>query len=401
MSRQLKGFLKNRRKKMFGTALVHEHEIAKNIDFQFAFDSIIRNTAMLDKLLVSANRNYVIGGEVIAESTGSMNVYVRPIWANGRSIELPVYSESASGLIFIQPPVSEDRIDILEARGILKEYDAQRRAFFDPELLNGRYYTVPTKVELIVDYKIVSGEEGSAAAPPVDDGYVKLAEILLPYGENVILNSRIRNITALVNGEENAAWTADKRTSFYLGSLSDIKTMFGLEHNKDGTHRAGIIKLPYLKIGTAEDALRGSVLPLGRGYVVEQDEWLPRENMADSLEDESIIRARDDAVEKAARIAKDLELEGRINAIELQVLENTGKIALLWDAVFADMTTNPFMFAFADLNGIILIRGNWDHVHQLLDCSYIERSFNVTFENLDTIALVHGVWNKPLRRLEC
>jgi hypothetical protein len=387
---------------MFGTALVHEHEIAKNADFQFAFDSIIKNTAMLDKMLVSANRNYVIGGEVIAETTGSMNVYVRPIWANGRAIELPVYSESASALIFIRPPVSEDRIDILEVRGVLKEFDAQRRAFFDPELQNGRYYTVNTKVDLVVEYKVVSGEEGSGTAPAADDGYVKLAEILLPYGENVILDSRIRNITALVNGEENANWTADKRASFYLGSLSDMKTMFGLEHNKDGTHRAGIIKLPYLKIGIEPDALRGAVIPLGRGYVVNQDEWLPGENIADSLEDEGIIRARDDAMEKAARIAKDLELEGRINALELQVIENTGKIALLWDAVFADMTTNPFLFAFADLNGINLIQGNWDRAQQRLDCSLVERSFNVVFENnLDTINLIHGVWNKPLKRLEC
>jgi hypothetical protein len=387
---------------MFGTALVHEHEIAKNADFQFAFDSIIGNTAMLDKMLVSANRNYVIGGEVIAESTGSMNVYVRPIWANGRLIERPVYSESASALIFIRPPVSADRIDILEVRGILKEYDVQRRAFFDPELQNGRYYTVPTKVELTVEYKVVAGEEGAGVAPAVDDGYVKLAEILLPVGEQVILDSRIRNITALVNGENNETWTSDKKASFFLGSLSDMKTMFGLEHNKDGTHRTGIIKLPYLKIGTAVDALNGAALPLGIKYVVGQDEWLPGENIAASLEDESIIRARDDAAEKAARVARDLELEGRINAIELQVIENTGKIALLWDAVFADMTTNPFLFAFADLNGIYLIQGNWDQAQQRLDCSPVDRSFNVTFiNNLDTITLIHGVWNKPLRRLEC
>jgi hypothetical protein len=204
-----------------------------------------------------------------------------------------------------------------------------------------------------------------------------------------------------VNGENNDAWTTDKKTSFYLGSLSDMKTMFGLEHNKDGTHRSGIIKLPYLKIGTADDALRGAVLPLGVRYVVGQDEWLPGENMADSLEDESIIRAREDAAEETARIAKDLELEGRINALELQVIENAGKIALLWDAVFADMTANPFLFTFADLNGINLIHGNWDKTQQRLDCSFVERSFNVTFGNLDTIILVHGVWNKPLQRMEC
>jgi hypothetical protein len=151
---------------MIGTALVAEHEIAKNTDFQFAFNSIMRNTALLDKMLVSANRNYVIGGQVFAESTGSMNVYVRPIWANGRNIDLPSYCETASELIYISPPNSSDRIDILECRGVLREFDMQRRAFFDPELINGRYYNVNTKVELVVEYKAVHGDEGQASRPP-------------------------------------------------------------------------------------------------------------------------------------------------------------------------------------------------------------------------------------------
>jgi hypothetical protein len=84
---------------MITTALVHEQKKKKNHDFQFAFESILLNTFMLDKMLVSAARNYVIGGEVIAETTGTMNVFVKPIWANGRSLELPGYSDSASRLI--------------------------------------------------------------------------------------------------------------------------------------------------------------------------------------------------------------------------------------------------------------------------------------------------------------
>jgi len=226
---------------------------------------------MLDKMLVSANRNWVIGGEVIAEATGSMNVYIRPLWANGRFLDLPVFADSASELIFIEPPTYASRIDIIEVRGVLEPYDLQRRAFFDPELENGRYYNVETKVRLLPEIKVVHGEEGSTIAPPVDDGFVKLAEILILHGENTISDNQIKNITALINGEENDEWTNDRRSSFYLGSLSDIKTMFGAELNRDGTHKNGIIKVPYLKIGLENDALHGGQIPLGAGYTIKSD----------------------------------------------------------------------------------------------------------------------------------
>jgi hypothetical protein len=352
-------------------------------------------------MLVSANRNYVIGGEVVAEATGSMNVYVRPIWANGRQIELPAYSETASGLIFISPPSSAPRIDVLEVRGILREYDTQRRAFFDPELANGRYYNVNTKVELVPEYKVLHGEEGSDVAPAVDSGYIKLAEIELQPNDTYIANSRIKNITALVNGEDNEFWTADKKSSFYLGSLSDLKTMFGLEHNRDGTHRAGIIKLPYLKIGASADALRATVIPLGRGYIVDQDEWLIGTDITSALETEGIIRARDDQYERDARIQKDLEFEARVNALELQIIDMAGKIGLLWDSVFSDMTTNTFLFTFVDLDGVDVIRGNWNRVQQRMDCSPVGRTFNFVFANLNTVTMIRGVWNKHTRVLEC
>jgi hypothetical protein len=223
----------------------------------------------------------------------------------------------------------------------------------------------------------------------------------LPAGETIILDSRIKNITAIVNGEENTAWTADKKASFYLGSLSDLKTMFGMEHNMDGTHRARVIKLPYMKIGQEEDALRGSVLPLGIDYQVNEDGWNKTDDVALSLRNESIIRARDDASEAVIRFAKDLELENRINQLEAHVIDCTGKMGILWDAIFADMSSNPFLFTFADLNGITLIRGVWDQAQQLLSCTAVERTIKFTFANLDTITLVHGVWHKNLVRLEC
>lgn len=50
------------------------------------------------------------------------------------------------------------------------------------------------------------------------------------------------------------------------------------------------------------------------------------------------------------------------------VTQNTGKIATLWDAVFSDITTNPFQITFADLSGITLTSGVWNAPRQRLEC---------------------------------
>ena len=47
---------------------------------------------------------------------------------------------------------------------------------------------------------------------------------------------------------------------------------------------------------------------------------------------------------------------------------NTSKIATLWDAVFSEITTNPFQITFADLTGITLTAGIWNSGLQRLEC---------------------------------
>ena len=43
-------------------------------------------------------------------------------------------------------------------------------------------------------------------------------------------------------------------------------------------------------------------------------------------------------------------------------------IATLWDAVFSEITTNPFQITFADLTGITLTAGIWNSGLQRLEC---------------------------------
>lgn len=50
------------------------------------------------------------------------------------------------------------------------------------------------------------------------------------------------------------------------------------------------------------------------------------------------------------------------------VTQNTSKINTLWDAVFSDITTNPFQITFVDLEGITLSSGVWNATLQRLEC---------------------------------
>ena len=44
------------------------------------------------------------------------------------------------------------------------------------------------------------------------------------------------------------------------------------------------------------------------------------------------------------------------------------KVDALWDAVFSDITSNPFQITFADLTGITLKSGVWNASLQRLEC---------------------------------
>ena len=66
------------------------------------------------------------------------------------------------------------------------------------------------------------------------------------------------------------------------------------------------------------------------------------------------------AIAQAARQA--------VTDLTKSVTQNTSKIATLWDAVFSDITTNPFQITFVDLDGITLTSGVWNASLQRLEC---------------------------------
>lgn len=61
-------------------------------------------------------------------------------------------------------------------------------------------------------------------------------------------------------------------------------------------------------------------------------------------------------------------LQKALNELRNAVALNTSKITILWDAVFGDLTTNPFLITFKNLDGITLTPGIWNTTLQRLEC---------------------------------
>ena len=57
-----------------------------------------------------------------------------------------------------------------------------------------------------------------------------------------------------------------------------------------------------------------------------------------------------------------------VNSLEVEVANNKSKINILWDALFSDITGNPFQIIFNNLDGIDLISGVWNEAQARLEC---------------------------------
>jgi hypothetical protein len=271
------------------TALVHEHEMAKNTDFQHGFESIIRNAAVLDRMLVSATSDYVIGG-VVTTDPSAVGIHLSKMWGNGLALDLPAYNREISPLIPITPPNGNNRIDTLQVRGIFEAYDTQRRAFYNPESETGQFYTVNTKERMIVEYQVKQGVVGQNGAPQADTGWLKLAEILVRPGITVIAAADIHNITAIRQGEENTAWTTQKARTFLVIPSQELQQLFFEEHTSTGEHRQGIIKALNIAFGTGNNQVNGKFVPFGENYTAGGDTFSATDSLRAALIKEVVYR---------------------------------------------------------------------------------------------------------------
>jgi RNAse (barnase) inhibitor barstar len=62
------------------------------------------------------------------------------------------------------------------------------------------------------------------------------------------------------------------------------------------------------------------------------------------------------------------EAQAAVVTLGTAVQDNTAKIQTLWDALFSDITTNPFTVSFADLSGVNMTAGIWNATLQRVEC---------------------------------
>jgi hypothetical protein len=247
------------------TALVYEHEMAKNTDFRHGFESIIRNSAILDRMLVSTDFDYLVGGGVIP-STSVVGIHIEKMWGNGLLLDLPVYNKQITSLIPITSPTGGNRIDTVQARGYFEEYDNQRRAFYNPDTEMGQFFEVNTKLKLVMQCQVKQGEEGVNAAPEADAGWIKLAEIVVRPGILTIASADVHNVTSIRQGGENAAWTTQKARTFLVIPPQELQQSFFEEHTRDGAHGKNVIKKSNIDFGTGSDQINSKSVPFGENY---------------------------------------------------------------------------------------------------------------------------------------
>ena len=250
----------------FNTAHVLDNEIVKANDFEFAFEKIAENVSRATQMILESNQDFVINGKVLPYQ--GMNVKVSPIYGVCKSTGVPFGRTEEAIMEYGFEESTSGRVDIIEVRGEWETYDNQQRAFNDPDTNVQTYQYVDTKKLMRPAYRIKKGVEGSSVAPEVDDGYVKLAEVVIRANNSTITDEDIKNITADIAGLANDDWTTEPDITYNIGYISDVNERFRVQHNEDGTHKDNVIDTDSLNIGTGAKQVNGNVLPIGNTVTI-------------------------------------------------------------------------------------------------------------------------------------
>lgn len=241
------------------------NEIMKVSDFNYGEDKGITNIdAVLGDLLSSTADVLGQGLTVVERSSPSMNVDIEAGWAFRVAGDAVVRSASAVGPV----PVSaadptQQRIDTLEIRRKITDFDTEQRAFKDPGTGTVSYQNHDTKSRYELEAQVVAGTPGSGVAPGHTTGWMKLAEIVVPAAATQILDANIKNVTAGKDGEANTAWTAETTSTYKLQRLSEIKTILRVKHSETGDHENDVIKGQHVDWGVGGEQVDGDLMPIG------------------------------------------------------------------------------------------------------------------------------------------
>jgi hypothetical protein len=80
---------------------------------------------------------------------------------------------------------------------------------------------------------------------------------------------------------------------------------------------------------------------------------------------------------------------------------NSMRITILENAVFNGVIANPFEITFNTLDGIELISGIWNELYGRIECTFPDDYISIDFSIPGNYAILEGVYNTELSRVEC
>lgn len=104
--------------------------------------------------------------------------------------------------------------------------------------------------------------------------------------------------------------------------------------------------------------------------VIDTDAWatIAQVNSAISIAQQALAAAQTAESNSENAMTNAAAAINSIPTLQAQIEYNAGRIQILWDAIFSDITTNPFNVTFSDLEGITLTSGVWNATSQRLEC---------------------------------
>jgi hypothetical protein len=119
-----------------------------------------------------------------------------------------------------------------------------------------------------------------------------------------------------------------------------------------------------------------------------------------------IHRITDDILEKLLETIESLESEIALREQQHNNLLNTingllTRLAVVEGGLYNDVTTNPFEITFNNLNGLILVSGIWNEPMERIECTFQDDLINIAFEDMNNFIVIQGVYNTELNRVEC
>lgn len=363
---------------------VQPNEVVKANDITFGFDSQIDNVASLMKGLLDANNNFVINGVVTPGSSG-MTVDIGAILGVNKDTGTMFLNTDKTENVSLSNGGDDTRIDIIEVRGNFLDTTQEQRAFIDFDTKEKTLQNVYTRKELNFEVKVIEGTEGNPIAPSVEEGWVKIAEIVVSAGATSTDASEctIYNISALTIGETNTGWTADSTSVYNIGYISGINGRFLAQHDGSGKHRANTIGANNIILSGA-NSLTGSGISTGAAISLNGTSYPSTTSIKDMV---NTIAA------KVTDLFNDYLKNGAFNfngeiaisdIVESNVLTNAIKIGASGDGSAYCKIGNNTIFTITS-NGIIRMSNGYTASNSLdLVTKSITDNLNTLINNLTT-----------------